>query len=152
MSSLQHARLRVHPTSPSLRLVEPPPPCPSERTYEAACYLVWFRQRNRWCPRCLAECNGSDVPAWLTAARPEPGEAELSMPDWIEAQAAKLHALGSDLAEWLAAKVDELAAECRTLDATTPAEFEDRREALTEWVAEHDRMSDADVYPAGCVS
>ena len=59
-----------------------------------------------------------------------PGEPRLPMPDWIEIQAQLFRLHRSNLADWLAQKLDDLAAECRYLRATTPDEFDAREEVL----------------------
>jgi hypothetical protein len=145
MTTLTHTASRVHP---SLRIVDPTPPCPSEARYGAACYLTFFRDRKRHCPRCLAECPTGDVPAWMARPQPSaPGEALLPMADWIEVKAAEIRLLGTELAGWLADRVDDLAAECRLLEAATTEEFDGRSAIMTDLIARHDRRED-EMYSA----
>src|SRR5512142_3160026 len=52
----------------------------------------------------------------------------LPFPDWIEVRAALIRLDGTDAARWLAAKLDELAAMARRLQAQTPDQFDARLE------------------------
>lgn len=118
-------------------------PCESEARYGAACYLTHFGDRKRWCERCLAEVpRGHNLPAWMERARPvepdAPGEPRLPMADWIEVQASLVRLNGSNLAEWLAGKMDDLAEQVRSLDAETPDQFESRSEVMARDIADWD--------------
>ncbi len=175
MSSLPRVSPSVHADRPrsNLKVVEPvteadrkrasyfglrlpapdPSPCPCRRRWGRACYQLYpnIDDMPGWCDSCRDGSEPDDgLPDWMRGADSDaPAEPQLPMPDWIQVKAQELRLLGSDLAEWLADKVDELASECRALEATTPAEFEDRREVLTEWAAESDHLTDADLYPLG---
>lgn len=174
MTSLLHVRpignpaLRlVEPPSPAIAIValperptrtspspSPSPfarlaPCESEVRYGAACYLTHFGDRKRWCPRCLTEVpRGHNLPAWMERARPvepdAPGEPTLPMADWIEVQGSLVRLNGSNLAEWLAGKMDDLAEQVRSLDAETPDQFDARAEVMARDIAERDDRDDHD--------
>jgi hypothetical protein len=63
------------------------------------------------------------------AATPEPpGMPLLPFADWIETKAALIRLDGTDAARWLAAKLDELAAMARRLQAQTPDQYDARLE------------------------
>jgi hypothetical protein len=154
MSTLHHVPPTVHS---NLRLVEAPAPaknpCPSEARYGSACYLAFHNAKARWCDRCLSECGPGDVPAWLTRPTPSaPGEPRLPMADWIEVEAGLVRLKGSNLAEWLAGRLDDLAGECRWLAAETPEDFEARSEAWQRTIERIDSGLDPDAltaYPEG---
>ncbi len=56
-----------------------------------------------------------------------------SMADWIEAEAQRVRCKGSDLAWWLAERMDEVARECRVLRAETPDQFDARSDVMAEF-------------------
>jgi len=62
-----------------------------------------------------------------------PAPALPSMADWIEAEAQAVRAKGSELAWWLAERMDEIARECRVLRAETPDEFDARSDVMAEF-------------------
>ncbi len=49
---------------------------------------------------------------------------------WIDSQAAAVRSLGTDAAEWLAGQMAALADRARYLNASTPAEYDERVEIL----------------------
>src|SRR4051812_39076189 len=57
---------------------------------------------------------------------PVPAEPRLPLADWIDVQASLIRLQGGEAALWLAAKVDELAADVRALHASNPDDFDDR--------------------------
>lgn len=61
-----------------------------------------------------------------------------ALPRWLEGEAARLEALGTSSARWLAAEVRDLAAEARFLSALTHEVFVGRRDAM-----ERGRIDDA---------
>jgi hypothetical protein len=69
-----------------------------------------------------ANTGGSDLDG--------PREPHVSFPDWIRIQASLQRLHDSDAGDWLASKIEELAARAAFLGATTPADFEDRLDAL----------------------
>jgi hypothetical protein len=52
-------------------------------------------------------------------------------PEWIGNQASYLRSLGSDAADWLAGKIDELAREVQFTRATSPAQHEERVDVMS---------------------
>ena len=52
----------------------------------------------------------------------------LPFADWIETKAALIRLDGTDAARWLAAKLDDLAAMARRLQAQTPDQYDARLE------------------------
>jgi len=62
-----------------------------------------------------------------------PAPALPSMADWIEAEAQAVRAKGSELAWWLAERMDEIARECRVLRAETPDQFDARSDVMAEF-------------------
>jgi hypothetical protein len=71
-----------------------------------------------------------------------PGEPRLSMPLWIEVQACLVRLrCDSNLGHWLAGRMDDLASECRFLEALTPDEFDARAEILAGLLTAHDAAS-----------
>jgi hypothetical protein len=62
-----------------------------------------------------------------TTAEP-PGMPLLPFPDWIETKAALIRLDGTDAARWLAAKLDDLVAIARRLQAQTPDQYDARLE------------------------
>lgn len=61
-------------------------------------------------------------------------DTTLTFPAWIAAQAARLRdSLRSEAGDWLAREIEDLAAWARRLNATTPAEYEARRELAEAW-------------------
>jgi len=75
----------------------------------------------------------SDLDWWAHQAvcpTPSAPSGNLTLPEWIAAQAADYRALGSKAGDWLAGRLEELAREVRYTAAMTPADHDDRIEAL----------------------
>ncbi len=54
----------------------------------------------------------------------------MSFDAWIDSQADGIRALGTDAADWLAGQIAALADRARFLNASTPAEYDERAEIL----------------------
>jgi hypothetical protein len=158
MSTLHHTPAPVHPdwTLDREPWDGPEPPevldyCPTKRSScNKWCYQLYPAEMEGWCDVCLDghDAASHELPDWMQGTGDPiqaPGEPEVPMSDWIEIQASLVRLMGTDLARWLAGRIDELASACRSLDATTPEDFDGREAVLVEMVAEHDARSDS--YP-----
>ena len=148
MTILSRPLTSVSPDRPQVKIANlPDVPAPCSRLAETAglgCHAA--TRPVDWC----GPCARASVRAANRAAEGlPPGEPTLPMADWIEVKAQELRLLGTDLGDWLAAKVDELASECRWLDAVTPDQFDERAACHLGAVSDHDRLTDQDVYPHG---
>ena len=76
----------------------------------------------------LADLEWDAMIARASATAEPPGMSLLPFPDWIETKAALIRLDGTDAARWLAAKLDDLAAMARRLQAQTPDQFDARLE------------------------
>lgn len=68
--------------------------------------------------------------ATLTRPAPAAIPAGYALPEWLDHQAARYRSWGTPLAAWFAAKVAEMAATARSLQAGTPADYDDRLEVM----------------------
>lgn len=147
MTTLLHAPSRVHSKFADA-------PCPAIAATDGFdCRAAWMFDESRWCPSCRrAEAAYRVALASPTAPEPDaPAEPRLPMADWIEVEGQALRLRGSNLADWLAARLDDLAAECRSLHAGTPDEFDARSEVMAGGPALDERryLDDGDSYPYG---
>src|SRR5512135_2918759 len=76
----------------------------------------------------LANLEWEAMMSRASATAEPPGMPLLPFPDWIEMKAALIRLDSTDAARWLAAKLDELAAMARRLQAQTPDQYDDRLE------------------------
>jgi hypothetical protein len=76
----------------------------------------------------LADLEWEAMISRASATTEPPGMPLLPFPDWIETKAALIRLDGTDAARWLAAKLDDLAAMARRLQAQTPDQYDDRLE------------------------
>lgn len=77
------------------------------------------------------------VPPIAVLDWPTEPDGSLLFPDWIEARAAAIADEGGSAAEWLAARIRELAETARFLVAGSPEQYDLRAQQL-EWSREHD--------------
>src|SRR5512135_1448951 len=76
----------------------------------------------------LADLEWEAMIARASATAEPPGMPLLPFADWIETKAALIRLDSTDAARWLAAKLDELAAMARWLQAETPDQYDARLE------------------------
>ena len=76
----------------------------------------------------LADLEWDRLESRASATADPPTAPLLPFPDWIEVRAALIRLDGTDAARWLAAKLDELAAMARRLQAQTPDQYDARLE------------------------
>ena len=80
----------------------------------------------------LADLEWEAMIARASATAEQPGMPLLPFADWIETKAALIRLDGTDAARWLAAKLDDLAAMARRLQAETPDQYDARLEIEDE--------------------
>jgi hypothetical protein len=76
----------------------------------------------------LADLEWDQLESRASATADPPTAPLLPFPDWIETKAALIRLDDTDAARWLAAKLDDLAAMARRLQAQTPDQYDDRLE------------------------
>jgi hypothetical protein len=76
----------------------------------------------------LADLEWEAMIARASATTEPPGMPLLPFAAWIETKAALIRLDGTDAARWLAAKLDDLAAMARRLQAETPDQYDARLE------------------------
>jgi hypothetical protein len=76
----------------------------------------------------LADLEWEAMMSRASATAEPPGMPLLPFADWIETKAALIRLDSTDAARWLAAKLDELAAKARWLQAETPDQYDARLE------------------------
>jgi hypothetical protein len=65
-------------------------------------------------------------------------EPSLPFPELVAVQAAFFRSKGTPFFDWLAREVDDLAALARSLNATSPETFDDRRAQQERWLRERE--------------
>ncbi len=127
-------------------LTHPPADCPRWTAAElAAKGARWAREGAGAFAVALAEMGAEPAGDFEPTPRDEAdrlalvgGAEPVGMAGWIGAQAAAIGSHGSGLALWLAARVAQLAEECRFLGAETPDQFDGRSELWADWVADRE--------------
>jgi hypothetical protein len=76
----------------------------------------------------LADLEWDMIRSRESATADLPTAPLLPFADWIEVRASLIRLDGTDAARWLAAKLDDLAAMARRLQAQTPDQYDDRLE------------------------
>jgi hypothetical protein len=76
----------------------------------------------------LADLEWEAMMSRASATAEPPGMPLLPFPDWIEVRASLIRLDGTDAARWLAARLDNLAAMARRLQAETPDQYDARLE------------------------